>query len=817
MEKTNIFKEIKCELCTGCGACYNICPKRAIKMVNNNEGFLYPKIEDKNCISCGLCLKACPAYKHSYSNETDPECYAVMASDEIRSISSSGGVFWLLADQIISEGGCVCGAVYSNDNYRVYHKLIDKKEELYELLGSKYLQSDMGEVYREIEINLKKKRPVLFVGTPCQVVAVQSYLGNEYDDFLYTVDLVCHGVPSPKVYERFIKEKETEYGAKAVRVSFRDKAFGKWNPSTLIEFSNGSAYKKKKNECLYMQAFLKILNMRKCCGDCPFATIPRQGDITIADFWDIHLYNKELDDQKGTSMVLPNNEKGNYLLKILQTKAKVCVPASLEHAKRYNAQITASSHLNAKRDRFFNLIFQYDYSVDKAAEYCLRDKYDIGYIGWWYGENYGSALTSFALNRVLKQMKKTVLMLEWPGATANDTPPRRFAKYFYEISKPVEIKDYGGFNSKCETFLVGSDQLWHWWSNRDIGTYYYFLNFVDKWHKKVAYSTSFGHESGYYPEEMRMQIGYYLSRFDAISVREDSAVTICQRDFCVNAVQTIDPVFLCDRDCYKEAIDLSGLSLDVPFVLGYILNPSSDKINSIRYAAEQLNITYYIILDGQGNKKELTEIVHDSHVVENVEIADWLKYFSKAQYIITDSFHGFCFSIIFKKNVTIFPNQLRGLTRFESLARLSSLDDRFVYSYDEFVEKAQWTKNICYNDVTIKLKPAIDFSRNWLEKALSKRKTPPSTKTLQYEAYFDIQNRLKLLEQQCEMYGDIQNRLEMLERQYAELQKKKTNPFSWFKRKFRGGVKCIKENGIVYTVKLFAKKVHNKLCIWRRK
>ena len=119
MEKINIFKEIKCELCTGCGACYNICPKQAIKMVNNNEGFLYPKIEDKNCISCGLCLKACPAYKHSYSNETAPECYAVMASDEIRSISSSGGVFWLLADQIISEGGCVCGAVYSNDNYSI--------------------------------------------------------------------------------------------------------------------------------------------------------------------------------------------------------------------------------------------------------------------------------------------------------------------------------------------------------------------------------------------------------------------------------------------------------------------------------------------------------------------------------------------------------------------------------------------------------------------------------------------------------------------------------------------------------------------------
>lgn len=788
------INRISADKCLGCAACSNACPQNAITMVPNHEGFAYPEISPAECVNCGVCLSVCAVNKGSYDNSPEPTCHAVMASDEIRMSSSSGGVFSLLADSILELGGVVCGAAYTNDYYGVYHKVIETKNEVEQLRGSKYVQSDMKNVYREIKHALDADRYALFVGTPCQVAAVKTFLAKPYEK-LYTVDLVCHGVPSPKTYEQFVKEKELEYGAKATRVSFRDKAFGKWNHTTLIEFSNGEAYKKRrKSECWYLNAFLKLANLRECCGACPYAKFPRQGDLTIGDFWDIRLYNPSLDDEKGTSLVLCNNEKGKWLLSCLQNHAILFEEAPIEHAKKYNYNLGNSSTLHKNRERFYKLISKYAYSFEKAAEYSLNDKYDIGYVGWWYGKNYGSAITSFAMNRVLKDMNKTVLMLDFPSAPLQNTASRRFAKNFYDIGKSVSLEEQCAFNRRCDMFLVGSDQLWNWWSNRDIGTYYFFLDFADKWHKKISYSTSFGHESGYYPEEMRMRIGYYLSRFDAISVREKSAITILKRDYDIDAIQTVDPVFLCSQDNYEDAIALSTLSFDKPYVLGYILNPTRDKIESIRYIAQAMSLDYHIILDGQGDFEALRKEANDPQVVDNVEIADWLKYFNEAQYVVTDSFHGYCFSIIFKKNFSVFPNKLRGLTRFENLAALSGVSDRFVSSCDELICQKPWLRGIDYDAVELRMKPSIDFSRQWLQNAVDMKHAKPNVKTLQYEAYWDLLARVETLEKKC------------------GIRKKRYN-YQWFKKKFTGGIKCLKENGIGYTVRHFFDKCRR----WRQR
>ena len=762
MDKT--ISQVAHDRCTGCGACYNKCPVNAISMKADTEGFSFPQVDMEKCINCGLCLKSCPVSEPGYENDPKPACYAVMASDEIREKSSSGGVFTLLAEWMLDQGGVVCGAAYTEDCYAAEHIIVTKPEELYKLRGSKYVQSSTGLVYQQVKEYLDKGTPVLFTGTPCQIAAVNSFLGKTYEK-LYTLDLVCHGVPSPLVYEKFIREQEEKHGSKAVKVSFRDKTIESWNHCIKIDFKNGNSYQKKKNECSYLKAFLKLLSVRQSCGKCLFAALPRQGDMTIADFWDIHRFNPKYDDRKGTSLILTNNTKGTTMLDVLREKAILCEEAPLEHGIKYNAQIKYSSLLHPRRARFYDLVNTYHYDFEKAVDYGLNRRFDIGYVGWWYGANYGSAMTNYALNRVLTNMGKTVLMLEWPVLSGDvpsnkpNTKTRRFANHFYEQSMMYHIADYGRFNYHCDSFVLGSDQLWNWWSNRDVGTYHFFLDFVDNQHKKIAYSTSFGHDSAYYPEDMRLKVSYLLHRFDAVSVREKGGVTVCERDFNLDAVQTVDPVFLCSMEDYEKAVALSKVEITESYVLAYILNPTEEKIKSVRYAAQQTNLPYYIILDGQDNFEKLKKQANDPNVLENVEISDWLNYFKNASYVITDSFHGFCYSVIFRRDMTVFPNKLRGLSRFESLSEMTGLEDRLLYSYEEFVRKAPWNNPIDFEQVSKRMRPQIEYSVQWLKDALDMPKRPPSTKELELKQLLDTQEKLNQLESENQQLNKQMNYL----------------------------------------------------------
>lgn len=748
----NTIHEVLPSDCTGCGACLNKCPVGAITMVPNSEGFLYPQITD-SCIKCGQCLKVCPVAGPKYGNKPHPDCYAVMANDEIRKKSTSGGVFTLLAEWILDKGGVVCGAAFSDDNYSVEHIIISSKSDLDKLRGSKYVQSNTGMIYSEVKSILEAGKPVLFTGTPCQIAAVNSYLVKPYAN-LYTLDLVCHGVPSPMVYEKFIREQEAAHGSKAVQVKFRDKRITDWNHCIGIYFENGESYQKKRGECYYLDSFLKLVSVRKSCGTCPFAKLPRQGDMTVADFWDVHLHDQKLDDRKGTSLVLVNNAKGKEMLKVLKAKAIIAEKAPLEHGIRYNARIERNAGgTHSRRERFFDLISTFDYSIEKAADYSINRRFDIGYVGWWYGANYGSVMTNYALNRVLTDMGKTVLMLEWPVLGDNipagkpDSKTRRFVNHFYEQSMYTKIGDYGRFNYHCDMFVLGSDQLWNWWSNRDVGTYHFFLDFVDDQHKKIAYSTSFGHDNAYYPDDMMIKVSYLLNRFDAISVREKGGVAVCRNEFDAEAVQTVDPVFLCSMKAYDEAIALSNVEIDGEYVLAYILNPNEEKLNAIRITAEKLNLPYRIILDGQANFEELKAKANDPNVLENVEIADWLKYFKNASYVVTDSFHGFCYSIIFSRNVTVFPNKLRGLSRFESLSEITGLTDRLYFSTEEMIEKEPWNTPVDYDMVQAKMAPQIEFSVNWLKNALEMEKREPSIREYNLKQLMHLNARLVELEQ----------------------------------------------------------------------
>lgn len=716
----NTILEIRENECTGCGACFNKCPANAIRMEENQEGFLFPRIDENTCIHCGLCLAACPLKKIDYNNSDNPECYAAYAPDNIRQDSSSGGIFVLMAKYILEAGGAVCGASYSEDYKYVEHIIISDVNDIRRLQSSKYVQSDTGKIYQKIERLLKADHYVLFTGCPCQVAGLYKYLGKEYPK-LYTVDLVCHGVPSPKAYRKFVEQRIQEHG-NIKYLSFRDKTTYGWTHSTVIKFEDGFEYKKYRTESSYMNGFLNLLTLRKSCGQCPFARIPRVGDVTLADFWNIDKYNKKYDDKKGTSIVLINNSKGKDLFEKVESEMKLYEAVPLEFALKNNAQLHSSSRLHPRRGRFYSLIDKYDF--DKAIDYGINRRFDIGYVGWWYGLNYGSALTNYALHETLIGLGKTVLMLEWPmhqkpqGAIP-DTHTRRFAKRHYDISLRYTYDELDRLNYHCESFVLGSDQLWNYYSVKDNGNYF-FLDFVHPGKRKIAYATSFGHSHSFFPKERQLEISKLMQQFTAISVREKDGVDLCRDIFGVNAVQNLDPVFLCNTSSYDKAIKDSVITETEPYVLAYILNPTPEKRKMLMYASNKLHLPLKVILDGQENYKENREAMNlGDSVLGTIGVEDWLYYFKNAQFILTDSYHGLCFSIIFHKNFVCVGNKKRGMSRFETLLSITDLYDHMIMDPGREGIDHLLAEQINYTEVDERLRPEVERSRKWLENALN--------------------------------------------------------------------------------------------------
>lgn len=355
--------------CTGCGACYNACPKGAIKMVENNEGFLYPQIDSKLCVNCGLCKKTCPTNsKIKITNTNNPQCYAVMANDTIRmSGVSSGGASVVLMEKVLTNGGFIAGAVY-NDEWRIEHIITNDSSLKDKFKGSKYFQSNTKEVYGEIKTLLNKDELVLFTGTPCQVAGLKSFLKKDYPNLL-TVDIVCHGVPPYKIFEMYTKNLLMSEDEKILGVNFRDKKYG-WGPRLHLTTTTTTTttYEVKATKSAFMTAFLRNLAIRKSCFSCPFQKTPRQGDITIGDFWRVHKYKESLDDKKGTSLLLVNNEKGRDFFEKVKSDFTLVEKVPYKYAVKGNKTLVMPTSKNKKRDWFMLNVTQNNFNdlVKKA-------------------------------------------------------------------------------------------------------------------------------------------------------------------------------------------------------------------------------------------------------------------------------------------------------------------------------------------------------------------------------------------------------------------------------------------------------------------
>lgn len=358
--------------CNGCSACASICPKNCIEMKNNKEGFWYPEIDNNKCIKCGACEKVCPLKKDKINNDKKVNAYAAFTNnDDIRKKSSSGGIFSELAQSILQSGGKVFGASY-DEKFNVKHILVENVNELNKLRGSKYVQSWIGDTYINVKRLLETGEKVLFSGTPCQIGGLYSYLGKEYEN-LFTVDIICHGVPSPLVLDKYLKEQVGVQQTDVSSVNMREKSRGWENFSIKIDFLNGKVYKKMLSEDLYIRSFMANLSLRPSCYNCYFKNRIRQSDITLADFWGVKNVKPEMYDGKGTSIVVVNSSKGEELFKSIGKNIKY-IEADLDEAIKYNSAMVKSVAVPQNREMFMRDIV--DNGFEKTAKKYLKQ--DLG-------------------------------------------------------------------------------------------------------------------------------------------------------------------------------------------------------------------------------------------------------------------------------------------------------------------------------------------------------------------------------------------------------------------------------------------------------
>lgn len=338
-------------LCCGCSACAMKCPKHCITMQSDNEGFLYPVVNEAECIDCGLCEKVCHEL-HPYDERKPLSVYAAINKDEqVRMNSSSGGMFYLLAEKTISEGGVVFGARFDED-WQVVIDYAETLEDVKPFMGSKYVQARTATAYRDAEAFLKQGRKVLFSGSPCQIAGLHHYLRKDYDN-LTTVDFVCHGVPSPKVWQRYLDEVVTSGKRSISDVKFRNKGNGWKKFNFVLSYNHDSksySLSSWHQQNHYMRAFLSDMILRPSCHDCRAKQGRSYSDITIADFWGINIEMPEMDDDKGTGLVLVNTEKGRQALDWSKVIMK---ESSIEVASKYNGGLSSLTKPHPKRTEFF--------------------------------------------------------------------------------------------------------------------------------------------------------------------------------------------------------------------------------------------------------------------------------------------------------------------------------------------------------------------------------------------------------------------------------------------------------------------------------
>ena len=685
--------------CTGCSVCAQVCPHNCIKMIETKEGFHYPVIDEKLCTDCGLCVKKCHALNDNFKTDFNQEFYDVRASDEIRMKSSSGGMFTLIADYVFERGGFVCGASWRKDWLGVEHIIIDDKKDLYKLRGSKYVESSLVNIFSEIKKLLNDKKLVLFSGTPCQVSALNFYLGRDYEN-LITVDLLCNSVVPQKVWRKYLRDNFSDNYIKDIEyIAFRDKNKLGWSAGLYIKFKCKEYIYKGNEGCLYIKSFLEHISCKEECLKCVYSRYKRVGDITIGDYWGV-----DNNDDKGVSLVLVNSLKGKEVFEKINQSNFRCKNI-LKVPKEYNGGLGKITSIFASRKYFFDNLDKEDFET--LYNNSNNPKYNVAIANMLFQNNFGAVLTVYALYKIIEDFGYNPLIIYnnlycYKNSLYSNMLGNRFGlKYLNIANEYFSKEELEKINEKCDNFVVASDQVWRAKAHGETAKFY-FLNFAYNFKNKIAYSSSFG--INYFEGELKDKIlfKYYLKQFDKVSVREYDGVKICKEDFDVEATHVLDPVFLLND--YDYLVSKSMKNKNNKFIAVYSLYTNIE--NELNFISNKLNLDIeYLIKDN-----------------EEISVEDWLWTIKNSELLITDSFHGSCFAIIFNKPFVCILNEGSGISRLESLSNMFDIKERIISDLSEVMHNTDFLLKMDWIEINKKLEIEKVKSLNWLKNALENKK-----------------------------------------------------------------------------------------------
>lgn len=707
----NYLRSIQ-KYCTGCTACCSVCPCDSIDMLPDEDGNIVAVIDKNTCIDCGKCREICPLLNKVENKEAfqyENELYAVWANGKVRLNSSSGGVFTVIANSIFNENGIIYAVVY-DENFHAVFKRIISGEELKDARGSKYIQSELKDTFNSVEKDLQTGAKVCFVGLPCQIAGLKAFLGKEYDNLLL-VDMLCNFAPPYSIFKKYLNE---DFATKQIKnIKFRTKEFGWVADVFRVTYEDETISFQREGNDWFQRGYHRRLFMPKKCENCHFSSYPRLSDITIGDFWHIEDYDPNLNDGAGTSICLINSKRGQTAFESFSNDLEKCinVPFELLNNNRREKELP-----HVARDRFYRLVKKY--SFDKAVDYALNAKYDVAVLGVWSEDNYGSELTYFALYSFLKSHELEVLMVERPKRAPwhpNETPVL-FDKCPYEkddISPLFDsVADMHKLNSQCNSFVLGSDQMWHSDLFEPFGEFA-FLDFIHEDKNKISYATSFGKEIWDGSESQRALIAYYLDRLNYVSVREKSGINICKQQFSIEAEWMLDPVFLCEKKQFKNHSTKPVIPDD--YIAVYVLDPTEEKQKALRWLSDEYDMPLNIITDARNPRKALWNLP----VRFDAKVEDWLGSIINAKYVVTDSFHGMCFACLFHKPFIAFINETRGAVRFKEYLELFEFEQLAVWDPEEVIKNKLRFENVDWNKFEKILEPLRQKCRKWLLDAVS--------------------------------------------------------------------------------------------------
>lgn len=721
-------KEFICkfEECTGCSACYNICPQKAISMVENSEGFLYPKIDETKCINCGKCKYICPNNTEKQFYQENQKAYSAYASDEIlQNKTSSGGAFTVFAQYILKQNGIVCASAF-NPKMQAEHIIVDNINDLIKLRGSKYLQSNLNDSFKLIKDYLEQNRKVLFTGTPCQAAGLKNFLKKDYENLL-VVDLICHGVPSFKIFKKYLDENYINKNI--IDVNFRDKKCG-WSSGCNIlsvKTDNDIIYTNSSIDDYY-KVFFSHIGLRPSCYSCKYAQIKRIGDITLGDFWGIP---KKYMYKYGVSAILLNNKKARVFFEKVKKDFVLAKEFSVEIVKQGQPHLYKPAVPHPARKNFMEDINKM--TLKEALDKNLCSAKNVAIINYhWENKNFGAVITAYALNKVVSNLGYNAQNINYPirQSFVAEEPENKYfddfrKKYIPETKRFNSPQELTLLNETFSNFITGSDQVFRSWLVQfDMDAFLLSFANVDK--NIMSYSASFGIKMENKKSTEDKIFYLLLSNFDSLSLRENNGADYCKNLGIDNAVQLIDPVFLLNKEEWKYLFSDKKYENIHSKIIIYTVNPNIKN-----------EIMNFIKTNPALDTKNLRDITF------NTPVEEWLAEVANCDLFITDSFHGVCFAIIFNKPFICVHKSKDTIERLKSLFEIFGIENRLYNNFDDVNVNKIIKSKIDYDKINKIIEAKKAEGIEYLEKSLGKNVSleKQAKKRENLKKYFTLQKR----------------------------------------------------------------------------